>query len=165
MAPIDIGANGDLTVEVVEYDDTIIYRAGDKKVPKQTCYFKVSRAVLIKHSTTFEHMLAGPWKESRQDAIKLEERVKRMDVILHILHESNPVLTMNGKEMWYLVEGLDYYRLDIELFEVFFATWYNGLANHLQNAQELVFLTWPFDSAKPFASLTKILAYDSIGHI
>lgn len=165
MATIDIDANGDLIVQAVEYDSTIIYQAGDKKVPKQTRSFKVSRTILIKHSTTFEKMLSAPWAESQHNTIKIEECVKRIEVILRVLHKCSLVPTMSGKELWLLVEGLDYYRLDIQLFESYFAKSYNALPKRLENAQELIFLTWRFDRAKDFGRLTKYLAYSAIGHI
>ena len=100
MVPAVIASSGDLTVEIVEYDSTIVYQANQAKVVKKTVCFQVSSAVLAEHSPIFKRMLhSGNWKESGQSQVKLEERVLRIEVIFRVLHGSAQIPTIDIKEM------------------------------------------------------------------
>lgn len=166
MASVDIDVDGDTVLQTVEYDSTIVYQAGDKKIPKETCAYKVSRAVLTQHSKVFERMLAVPWHDSSQPVIEVEDSVEYMEVILRVLHKTSPIPRMDTKDLWLLVDHLDYYNLDIQLFESYVQNCSKILITYsLLCAREWVFLTWRFNAAKVFAKLTKIMAYSNVGHI
>ena len=167
MASVDIDVDGDTVLQTVEYDPDIVYQAGDKKIPKETCAYKVSRAVLTKHSKVFERMLAVPWHDSSQPVIEVEDSVKHMEVILRVLHESSPIPTMDTEDLWLLVDHLDYYNLDISHFASYVATCNKEIVmtDDGINLEEWIFLAWRFDGIKTFARYTKDLAYCNIGYI
>ena len=73
MAITVIDKDGNLMVEVIEYDEQAKYGFGKRPVAR-TQQFRVRPEVLIKHSKIFAAMLGTThWKEAQKEFIKLEE--------------------------------------------------------------------------------------------
>lgn len=181
MAINVIDKDGDLTVEVIEYDEKAKDGSGNRPVAR-TQQFRVRRDILIKHSKIFAAMLGTThWKEAQKEFIKLEEdSVASMEIWFRILHDTDLVYDVPLEEMWRLVTACDKYNLNVSMLKIWFATWYEkhginqyyanwGLEvrhdNHLLTPRSLLYPCWIWDHAKGFMRATHFLSYNSVGHI
>ena len=185
MAVTIIDENGDLTVEVIEYDDKLKNGNGNRPI-KQTQQFRVSKVVLSKNSTFFTAMFApSQWRESRTELVKLEEdSVASMNIWLRILHGTHPNYCVPLEEMWRLVAACDKYHFNLSLLKPWFAEWYEykkydieqyyknwafndnpALRNLRLNPRSLLYPCYIFDHAKGFMRATHFLSYNARGHI
>ena len=169
MRLIIIDQEGNLTVEVVEYDESIEGGSDNDKVVKERVQFLVKRDVLTTQSCFFDRMLQrDTWKESSQKTVMLTDRVKRLEVCFRVLHkckDEDHIFNFSLEEIWYLVEAIDYYHFDVKLFKPWFATWHNKQAKPFADTREIVYPTWRFDLPKAFAMWTRALCYDKTHHI
>ena len=159
-----ISEAGDLIVSVVQYDN--IWDADGNRA-YQVYQFKVDRKILIEASQPLLRMLLDPrWKKPTQSVVSIREgRVASTAVWLQVIHKTTLDLTLPFEEMWHLVAAIDYYELDVTIFNVWFAAWYAAHNPNLFQARALLFPTWRFDHAKGFARWTCNLAYEETGHI
>ena len=183
MAVTVIDENGDLTVEVIEYDDELENGNGDRPV-KRTQQFRVSKAVLSKNSTVFVAMFVpSHWRESQVESVKIEEdSVASMNIWLRILHGTDPDHCVPLEEMWRLVAACDKYHFNLNLLKPWFAEWYkkydrnqcyrNWAFNDDRchridrlNPRSLLYPCYIFDHADGFMEATSFLCYNSVGHI
>ena len=114
MAIAVIDEDGDLTVEVIEYENQVEDGNGNRPVAR-TLQFRVRREVLTKHSSTFAAMFRpSHWREALSDFVKLEEdSVASMDIWFRILHDTGLVYDVPLEEMWHLVTACDKYHFDL----------------------------------------------------
>ena len=185
MAVTVIDQNGDLTVEVIEYDEELKNGDGKRSV-KMTQQFRVSKAVLSKNSTFFAAMFVpSHWRESQMELVKLEEdSVASMNIWLRILHGTDLDHNVPLDEMWRLVAACDKYHFNLDLLKPWFAEWYeyknsdieqyyrNWAFNddrahriHRLNPRSLLYPCYIFDHAKGFERATHFLSYRVVGHI
>lgn len=182
--PIEIiDKAGDLTVELIEYDEEVQDSSGNKHV-KRTQLFLVRREVLIKSSSTFKAMLhPSHWREAQTDLIELgEDSVASMDIWFRIIHNTDLIYNVPLEEMWRLVTACDKYHFDLGLMKTWFADWYqrhninqyyenwaitstDRHHTHLLDPRSLLYPCWIFDHAKGFMRATHFLAYNSFRHI
>lgn len=161
-----ISEAGDLVVEVVQHDDDV-WGADGNRGSQVVGQFNVDRKVLIEASQPLLKMLLDPrWKEATQSVVSIGEgRVASTEVWLRVIHKATLNLTLPFEEMWHLVAAIDYYELDVTIFNAWFAAWYAAHNPELLKARALLFPTWRFDHAKGFARWTRYLAYEVSGHI
>ncbi|KAL8723802.1 MAG: hypothetical protein Q9181_007186, partial [Wetmoreana brouardii] len=158
MDVIEVDPAGDLFVDVNQsYDDG----------PPKSARFKVNKAVLKKVSQVLLGMLAGSHRrESTQSEVSLGDgHIAVTEVWLRVMHRTKLVYNLLFPELWYLVQTIDYYALDITRFNDWFATWYEQQNVLMFKSAELLFPTWRFDHAEGFAKWTCDLAYGHTGHI
>ena len=120
MASI-IDKDGDLTVEVIEYDEKIKSGNSNRLIARQQ-QFRIRRDVLTKNSTTFAAMLRpSHWREGIADSIKLEEdRVASMNIWFRTMHDTDLVYDVSLEEIWHLVRACDKYQLDLAMLKPWF---------------------------------------------
>lgn len=176
-----IDAKGDLTVEVIEYNDQVEDGSGNKVVA-QKLQFRVRRGILAMHSTVFAAMLRpSHWKEAEKETIELkEDSGASMDIWFRVLHDAELVYDVPLEEMWRLVTACDKYHLNLKMLKPWFATWYrrHDIDQYYQNwkiadmhdsdhltPRSLLYPCWIFDHAVGFMRATHFLSYNSIGHI
>ena len=181
MAITVIDENGDLTVEVIEYDDELKSGNGERSV-KRTQQFRVSKEILTNNSTVLAVMLLpSHWRESQMELVKLEEdSVASMDIWLRILHGTDLDHYVPLEEMWRLVAACDKYHFNISLLKPWFADWYKkyDIDQYYKNwafkddhsiirlnPRSLLYPCYIFDHAKGFKRATRFLSYHSAGHI
>ena len=181
MAITVIDENGDLTVEVVEYDDELKNGNGNRSV-KRTQQFRVSKEVLSKDSTVFAAMFVPThWRESQMELVKLEDdSVASMDIWLRILHGTDLVYDVPLEEMWRLVAACDKYHFNLGILKPWFAVWYQkyDINQYYRNwgskdshgtirlkPQSLLYPCYIFDHAEGFMRATRFLSYNFVGHI
>ncbi len=157
---------GDLIVEVVQYNHEI-HDADGNPASQEVAQFRVERNVLIKASQPLLKMLLDPrWKKATQSVVSIGEgRAASTETWLRVIHKTTLNLIVPFEEIWHLVAAIDYYELDVTIFNDWFAAWYSAHNPELLNAHELIFPTWRFDHAKGFARWTRYLAYETKGHI
>ena len=157
---------GDLIVEVVQYSDDT-WNADGNPASQGVAQFRVDRNVLTKASQPLLKMLLDPrWKEATQSVVSIGEgRVASTEIWLRVIHKATPNLVVPFKEMWHLIAAINYYDLDVTIFNPWFAAWYSANNPQLLKPRELLFPTWHFDHAKGFARWTRYLAYEVKGHI
>ncbi|KAF6225678.1 hypothetical protein HO133_009678 [Letharia lupina] len=176
-----IDKDGDVTVEVIEYDDQIRDGNGNRPVTRNL-QFRVCREVLTKNSSTFAAMFRpSHWTEAQTDLVKLEEdSVAGMAIWFRILHDTDLVYDVPLEEMWRLVTACDKYHLNLSMLKPWFADWYQkqnidqyynnwtikGRHNtDLLDPRSLLYPCWIFDHAEGFMRATHFLSYNSVGHI
>ena len=180
MAITVIDENGDLTVEVIEYDDELKSGTGNRSV-KRTQQFRVSKEVLSKNSTVLAVMFVpSRWRESQTELVKLEEdSVASMDIWLRILHGTDLDHYVPLEEMWRLVAACDKYHFNLNLLKPWFVDWYkkqdmdqyyrNWFKDHRRmvplNPRSLLYPCYIFDHANGFKRATCFLSYNYVGHI
>lgn len=161
-----IAEAGNLIVEVVQYDEET-YDAHGNRASREVAQFRVDRNVLTKASEPLLKMLLDPrWKESTQSVVSIGEgRFASTEIWLRVIHKATLNLIVPFKEIWHLVAAIDYYGLDVTIFNPWFAAWYSAHNPQLLEPRELLFPTWRFEHAKGFSRWTRYLAYESKGHI
>ena len=183
MAVTVIDENGDLTVEIIEYDNELKSGNGNRPI-KQTQQFRVSKAVLSKNSTVFAAMFVpSHWRESQMELVKLEEdSVASMNIWLRILHGTDADHCVPLEEMWRLVAACDKFHFNLSLLKPWFAEWYKkydieqcyrnwafnddrGHRTVQLNPRSLLYPCYIFDHAKGFKRATHFLSYHFVGHI
>ena len=180
MATTVIDNDGNLTVEVIEYNDKAQDGNGNKLVEHKQ-QFRVRREVLTKHSDVFAAMFRPHWKEAEQESIKLEEdSVASMDIWFRLLHHTELVYDVRLEEMWRLAAAGNKYHFDIKMLKPWFAKWYqkHDVDQYYTNwgtkdkremypldPRSLLFPCWRFDYAKGFMRATHFLTYNCFGHI
>ena len=182
MAISIIDKDGDLTVNVTEYDDQVRGSNGERPIA-QTMQFVVCREVLIKNSSVFKKMFLPPhWREAKSDSIELEEdSVASMDIWFRLMHNTSVVYDVPLEEMWRLVTACDKYQFELSMLKPWFATWYqnHNIDEYYENwaitsrdkrsplldPRCLLYPCWIFDHAKGFMRATHFLSYNDVGHI
>lgn len=183
MAINVIDKDGDLTVEVIEYDDQVRDGNGNRPVAR-TQQFLVRREVLIKNSSTLMAMFRpSHWREAQAESVLLkEDSVASMDIWFRIIHGADLVYDAPLEEMWPLVTACDKYHFDLSMLKPWFATWYqrhninqyyenwaitsrDKHHTHLLDPRSLLYPCWIFDHAKGFMRATHFLSYNFVGHI
>ena len=161
-----ISEAGDLIVEVVQYDDNTSDADGNR-ASQAVGQFRVDRKVLIKASQPLLKLLLDPrWKEATQSVVSTGEgRIACTAVWLKVIHKAALDLTLPFNEMWHLAAAIDYYGLDVTIFNAWFVAWYDAHNPALLKSRTLLFPTWRFDHAEGFARWTSYLAYAVSGHI
>ncbi len=175
MATTVIARKGNLTVEVIEYDDKARDGNGNRLVKKKQ-QFRVRREVLTKQ------LKLSHWKEAQQDLVQLKEdsSIASMDIWFRILHDTDMVHDVPLEEMWSLVAACDKHQFDLDMLKPWFATWYqkhgvnqyytnwdikNKSDTYLLDPRSLLYPCWKFDHAEGFMRATHFLSYNSVGHI
>lgn len=172
--------HGDLTIEIVEYDEDIKDGNGERAI-RQRIDFLVSREVLVKSSQYFTVLLcSSKYGEANKDSITLHDSsVASMAIWFRVLHGAEPDYDVKLDEMWHLVAACDKYQFEITKLRVWFAKWYRkqpiehwlklsmnkALHNQAPDPRSLLYPCWIFDHAKGFMRITKFLAYSCTGHI
>ena len=166
MAIIDIDATGDLIVEVTEMIGEVV-SDNQRNPTHQAAQFRVSKEVLKKSSQTLLKMLVDcRWIEGSQSLVSLGEGdINITEIWLRVIHKTKPVFGVALARLWFLVEAIDYYELDIHDFKGWFGTWCEKTNASKLEPRQLLYPTWRFDHAKGFAQYTRTLAYESTGHI
>lgn len=161
-----ISDTGDLIVEVVQYDDNTSDADGNRAV-QTVAQFRVMRKVLIEASQPLLKLLLDPrWKEATQSVVSIGPgRAASTEVWLQVIRKAALNLTLPIKEIWHLVAAIEYFDLDVTIFNPWFASWYSANNPQLLKPRELVYPTWRFDHAKGFARWTRYLTYEEKGHI
>ena len=169
---IIIDKYGDLAVTVVEYDNRVSLsnHESDKQEPI-VCKieeFRVCRQILVNNSPVFKRLLTSNFAEATQSAVTLEEdAVDAMEIWFRVMHDKINANTYNVplSEMWHLVAAADKYDLGIHDLNDWFAEWYLRNSSTCWDTCQLLYPCYRFDHADGFAQATKILAYNSFGHI
>lgn len=165
MSTITIAEQGDLLVEVIEWDRKQEWE--DENTPlilgKQS--FLVSRQVLKDSSRVFTNMLAGEFKEANQKSIKLENwTVPYMKIWLQAIHGVKIDYSVPIQALWHLAKIADFYVFDFLKLKDWFAvwyrrqpidTWYKQFASPtLPNPRWLLYPCWAFDHPSGFMRAT-----------
>ncbi|MCJ1476578.1 hypothetical protein MMC13_005244 [Lambiella insularis] len=166
---IDIDAQGDLVVRVVEYENALSGSPRQKPPVRQIVDFKVRKEVLVKSSTYFRTMFsAGQYSEATQDPITLEEdRTICMEVWFRRLHNSMVAIPHNLtlEEIWHLLAACNKYDLVVTDLKDWFATWYGNQNVTDLEMEQLLYPCFMFDHPIGFALSTKYLVYNGSGHL
>lgn len=172
--------HGDLTIEIVEYDEDVKDGNGERAI-SQRIDFLVSREVLADSSQYFTALLcSSKYREAKEDFITLyDDSVASMAIWFRILHGVEPDYDVKLDEMWHLAAACDKYQFKITKLRGGFAKWYlkqptehwlklsmdKALRSQVPDPRSLLFPCWIYDYAKGFMRVTKFLAYNSTGHI
>lgn len=173
-------SNGDLTIEIIEYDEDIETGNGERSILKKAD-FLVSREVLVKSSQYFTVLLSSTrYGEAKKDFITLHDnRVTSMAIWFRVLHGIEPDYDVDLDEMWHLAAVGDKYQFEITKLRAWFANWYlkqpierwlklpksKGRLDQDPDPRSLLYPCWVFDNPKGFLRVTKFLAYHLTGHI
>ncbi len=180
MTIIVAHSNGDLTIEIIEYDEDIESWDGERTILKKAD-FLVSREVLVKSSQYFTVLLSSAkYGEAKKDFITLHDnRVASMAIWFRVLHGIEPDYDVDLDEMWHLAAAGDKYQFQITKLKAWFANWYlkqpidrwlklsksEGRLDQDPDPRSLLYPCWVYDHAKGFLRITKFLAYHLKGHI
>lgn len=188
---IVIDESGDLTIQVIEYEDGLkdidsgddgVYKTvntnNQKPVIRHREEFRVCKNILTENSPVFKRLLTGwGFAEAEKDSITLkEDRVFAMGIWFRHMHGASVGDTkdVSLREMWHLTAAADKYDLCILDLKEWFADWYDrkpiindddGDNKKLLEARQLLYPCYRFNHARGFAIATKYLAYNSTGHI
>lgn len=175
-AMIIIDEAGDLTIQVlelekVEEDEENISTERGAPVNRVE-EFRVRKSTIMESSPVFNALLSpGRFAESTQQTVVLKgDHITSMEIMFRVLHDAplQSTLDVPVKEMWPLVIATEKYDLDIAIFQEWFENWYRLTRMDLSKTSEaakLLYPCWIFDHASAFASMTRLLAYESVGHI
>ncbi|KAL8774465.1 MAG: hypothetical protein Q9209_000838 [Squamulea sp. 1 TL-2023] len=181
MATIVIAKDGDLTIQVVEFDDKI-RDEDDKPVVSKTQDFLVSREILATNSSHFAILLrTNIFSEARKDRITLQDdSIKSMQIWFETFHAITPTHAVGIEEMWHLSAAGNKYRLDMTRLEAWFTSWYRlqpvdewykahqqGLTvvKKVPEPRSLMYPCWIFNHHLGFKRITEYAAYNYTGHI
>lgn len=180
MSAIIIDPDGDLMIEVTEYDYKILWPR-HQPVTLATQGFWVSRKTLTDSSDIFKSMLGGEWKEANQSTVKLLDwTISCVKIWFQVLHGLSPDYNVPIQAIWHLVRFADVYRLDILKLKDWFATWYERqpidawYRQYRQYRSEsdkqptpkwLLYPCFTFDHYNGFMRATKFCAYHYTHHI
>ena len=180
MATTIIDKDGNLTVEVIEYDHRSQDGHGNPLVAQKQ-QFRVRMEVLIEHSMILAAMLRSSLcTKAQKDFITLDDdSVASMDIWFRVLHKHDPNYDVPLQEMWLLVATCDKYKSDLNMLKPWFAGWYqeHNIEQYYANWNEsryntvpltprsLLYPCWIFDHAIGFMRATRFLCYRSTGHI
>ena len=169
---IIIDKYGDLAVKIVEYDNRASHpnHGLDEQEPTvcKTEEFQVCRQILVNNSPVFKQLLTSNFAEAKQSTVTLEEdAVDAMEIWFRVMHDNINANTYDVplSEMWHLVAAADKYDLNIHDLNDWFAEWYLRNSSTGWDTCQLLYPCYRFDHAVGFAKATKILAYNSFGHI
>ncbi|KAL8987995.1 MAG: hypothetical protein Q9169_008624 [Polycauliona sp. 2 TL-2023] len=174
MSTTTIAENGDLLVEVVEWDYDVKW-TDNEPIIRGTQSFWVSRQVLQDHS----RMLAGRWKEANKTNVKVEDdSIPAMEIWLQVLHNVEPNFAVSIHAMWYIAKAAEKYGFDPSLMTDWFAQWYEkqplsrwDLSYQADEPRQypdprcLLYPCWFFDHYDGFRRITEFVAYHYTGHI
>ncbi|KAL8678703.1 MAG: hypothetical protein Q9186_004978 [Xanthomendoza sp. 1 TL-2023] len=180
MATIVIAEDGDLTIEVIEWDHSI-RDENNKAVVRKTQNFQVSRGTLAESSEYFTILLRTTnFKEAHKPAVKLEDdSVASMEIWFQIVHGVKVTYDVGLGEVWHLAAAGKKYRMNMTELSPWFATWYDrqdidkwyhnalqeNLLSTLPDPRLLLYPCYTFDHAKGFLRITRFCAYRDVGHI
>lgn len=174
---ITVAKNGDLTIEVVEYDENV-HDDNERGFVEKRHDFIVSREVLLGSSNYFTKLLLSPnFREARKNFITLyDDSVASMNIWFRILHGAELDYDVKIDEIWHLAAAGKKYDLDVSKLNAWFAKWYEKqpidrwyeLAKSENAATDprcLLYPCWLFDHAKGFLRITKFMSYNYTGHL
>ncbi|KAH7419042.1 hypothetical protein BKA64DRAFT_737295 [Cadophora sp. MPI-SDFR-AT-0126] len=172
-AVVEIDPEGDLHIEVVEYDDSDDLDNHEHRPVRVTARFKVSRKVLLEKSKSapFKAMLSGAFKEGRSDVVTLhEDSADSIELWLRCFYGAftEKCYELPIDEVWNAVGVGRKYLFHGEMLNDWFATFYNRQDMHglkLDELKEWLYPCMAFDHAQGFAFVTKALVDHSPGHI
>ena len=181
MATTIIDKDGNLTVEVIEYDKGARDSHGNRLVAKKQ-QFRVRMEVLTEHSSTLAAKVRPSHStEAQKEFVTLyDDSVASMDIWFRVLHNTDLSYDVPLEEMWRLVAACDKYKFDINMLKPWYAAWYekHGVNQYYANwdatdrhdtllltPRSLLYPCWIFNHAKGFMRATHFLCYNSIGHI
>ena len=155
-----VAEDGDFTIEVTEYDDSIQGGSSNQKIVKEQVQYLVKLDTLFKESAVFGDITRQ--RGFKYSAIlKLTERLQPFEICLQAIHKI-PI-----EEVWYVLGVIKRYRFEhVELFRDWFVTWYNRqVVKQALKAQEIICPAWELDAPATFMHNTKLLCYNTVGHI
>jgi hypothetical protein len=173
---IPISHAWDLRVTVKEYKG--FYQAhndsGHLSIPIKTADFRVEKSTLITNSKKLRTEIAAlELEESNlRDLILEDDKVVSMFILFHCLNkppvEGSPnssaidVLSIEMKDIWYLVRACDKYYIDMTTgaLKRWFIFWYDWQTHSLNFNSEAMFPLYKFDHAIGFQSATHALVYN-----
>ncbi|KAL8856868.1 MAG: hypothetical protein Q9178_006585 [Gyalolechia marmorata] len=173
MSTTIIAKDGDLTVEITEYDYKVIWPS-DQPVIRQCQSFLVSREVLKDSSDVLKSMLGGEWREANQSIVTLKDiTVPAIEIWFQVLHEVNPNYNVPIPAIWHLANIGQQFRFDILKLKDWFAEWYERqpvdlwYTNYksIPDPRCLLYPCWVFDHYEGFMRITSFCAYRYAGHI
>ncbi|KAL8978900.1 MAG: hypothetical protein Q9205_005635 [Flavoplaca limonia] len=175
MSTIIIDNEGDLLVEVVEWDHEQEW-PDRKPIIRKTQHFWVWRQVLKDSSRVFKNMLGGEFRERHQDSIKLQDwTISCIKIWLQALHNVRQDYDVPIEATWHLAKMGEYYGFDILKLKDWFADWYqrqpvdrwyiNRESDDVPNPRWLLYPCWIFDHYKGFMKATEFCTYHYCGHI
>ncbi len=173
---IIIDEAGDLIIRVselekIEEDENNI--SGGRGAPMNRVEeFRVRKSTIMESSPVFNALLSRErFAESTQETVVLKgDHITSMEILFRILHDAplQSTLDVPVEEMWPLVVAAEKYDLDIAIFQEWFKDWYRLTRIDLSKTSEaakLLYPCWIFDHASAFAAMTRLLAYETVGHI
>jgi len=183
MAPVLIDPKGDVTLEIVEYDEDAVDGAKERPVLRKQ-EFQVSRTVLIRDSRYFKTMfLPGHFTDSKKGSIALhDDTVASMELWLRALHKTELSYDQSLLEMWNIASASDKYHFELSLLIPWFKVWYkrynidtlytNFKVDEKLNeklgildTRALLYPCWIFDHPQGFLRATEFLVYNCAGHV
>ena len=175
---ISLGNLGDLTLQIIEYDNNIVQPADQPRIILHQQSYAVDREILRENSEHFRTLLdpKGRFQEATMDLIELkDDSVEAMEIWLRTMHqeESKDSHKVSLPTVRQLVKAADKYFFDIRELYDWFEGWYVHWRSTEQRAQdfdiftlrEMLYPTWRFNHAEGFAFITEALAYHGVGHI
>lgn len=175
----------DLTIRVIERKEVSRFESDGSEVRRvkmlvttKVHEFKVKRIVLSSNSVHFKTLLSSSqFKEAGSTVIDLyEDYPTAVAIWFRILHGCNfddPNITGPPaliRDVWEMLVMADKYGLNLEAraAKSWFSTWYEASSRthtSIQAHQMLLLPCHSFDYAAGFATASKFLAYNAIGHI
>lgn len=165
---IEIDPEGDLRVNVIEYDYDATSADGSHPFLRQAA-FKVSRKILAENSTVFKKMLTGNFAEAKRDAVTIEEdTVASVELWFRTLHGclDEDCFLIEIKEVWEAIQVAHKYNFHMEKLEKWYKEYYDRLDIGTFDVQTLTSLMFPsqeFDYPNAFSALTQKIAYEAVG--
>lgn len=175
---VAIAEPSNLTLEVVEYDKTVIVRPDQDAVELRRVCFEVDKET-VRSSSKHLHILLDPsghFKESAASHVVLEDdNISAVEIWLRVLHnkETQRSYTVAVSILRQLIVIADKYIIEdlspvCTWFEEWFDRWdtvHLGSIPGVNTARELLYPTWRLNHATAFARVTKFLVYEGSGHI
>lgn len=175
--PIRLADPSDLTIQVVEYDNTVFRQNDQPPVVLREQSYAVDRETLRKYSDHFLAMLDpnGKFQEAKMNPVVLkDDDIAAMDIWFKVLHQRHDKkdYEVAVSTIRQLVSAADKYSFDIRSLYGWFKGWYSRweIVNKedlldVSTLREMLYPTWRLNHAKGFKHVTKTLAYHGIGHI
>ncbi|KAL9595897.1 MAG: hypothetical protein Q9219_006165 [cf. Caloplaca sp. 3 TL-2023] len=177
LDPVRLADPSDLTIEVVEYDNTVSRQPNQAPIVLQRKFLAVDRQTLRDKSEPLKALLdpKGKHQEASMNPVTLkDDNVAAMEICFRVLHLKGVPNTNEAtiSTVRQVISSADKYLLDVRVLYSWFQTWYAQWKSKNPDSQisvstlkEMLFPTWRLDHARGFAFVTKKLAYENVGHI
>ncbi|KAL8644942.1 MAG: hypothetical protein Q9226_007517 [Calogaya cf. arnoldii] len=177
MSTIVIAKDGDLLVEVIEWDYETKWPTKEPVI-RDTQNFWVSRKVLKDNSRVFTDILDKKANQ-HQTAIKIvDNTIPAMEIWFQILHNVEANCSVPIHAMWHIAKAGERYEFDPKKITDWFAEWYerqpldrwyeDAFCKEPKESPDprcLLYPCWLFDHYEGFRRITEFVAYKYTRHI